>query len=677
MDCIICGYAIDNIERLIVILPCHHNSICSFCYLRLRVLQQNLHCVICKSKHDQIIATHIDSMKKNYLWSDFTFWGDDIGPDYRFDYKAKMFFPKDYIRNVIQPLLSWNCHLCSDNFNDGKSLNSHLRMKHNMVICVLCIDNKRSFPSEQKRYLHDEYDIHLKFGDADGSIGHPTCEFCRVRYYDREMLIYHLRKDHQYCHICEKEGVVHQYYNNYQFLNSHFKRDHFICEEPECLAKGFVVFSHQVELSSHCLTCHPSMASRVVPITFKVRRNDSSENLETQDNRSKKTGLDANKRRLEGGVGGIVKNGQWKLELPANLDPRAATREGNEIVPITSVSSTMNLEEYPSLPSAPTTTSTAGGNSNSSIPAFKVAKVNIKKPKANLSKKHITSDDFPTLSNDSKSNKLKHYNESVYESSYSQISSKPQITHISIGPDIEISQSDDVIKQQNQKKPTEDDFPQWETSSQSNKISIHSTTSTPINNTSSASWMNLISDMSKSKQQKRKQKQKLSVVNTKSNLMSKVNTTNTVGWCAKEDPSDIPLPPPPSHSSSNSKQSNQSQDSQIQKKVSNENNVGWTSIGGSAKPAYVFKQSISESSIDDYPKLTLSQESKISQITIPKANLSLVGVTGQVNVKVKKIHTSSISSQLKSISLSANVKIPSNKPSLIKVINTVGTTKKS
>lgn len=65
-------------------------------------------------------------------------------------------------------------------------------------------------------------------------------------------------RDHHSCHICERQGIIYQYYKNYEALESHFRAAHFICEDPRCLTNRFVVFSDSIDLTTHTLNYHPS-----------------------------------------------------------------------------------------------------------------------------------------------------------------------------------------------------------------------------------------------------------------------------------------------------------------------------------------------------------------------------------------------------------------------------------
>lgn len=169
-----------------------------------------------------------------------------------------MFFPKEYQKTKVDALWTSKCKLCRVVKRDTRALRAHMNAEHNMQMCNLCIDNRNSFPSEHVCFTQSEYEKHLRNGGDDGSEGHPYCEFCRRRYFDKTALFTHLTKDHYNCHICTRQGIRYKYYNDYPALDAHFRADHFVCEEPQCLAKKFVVFGNAIDLAAHSLQYHPT-----------------------------------------------------------------------------------------------------------------------------------------------------------------------------------------------------------------------------------------------------------------------------------------------------------------------------------------------------------------------------------------------------------------------------------
>jgi hypothetical protein len=230
----------------------------------MRSIQRNFECPTCKRTLDRIIVL---KEKENKNFEDFEIWGDSLGPDYIYDQKSQMLFPKDFYKKKVESLWLCKCNICNQTRRDLKQLRGHVSGEHNMQICSLCVENRHVFPSELTIYTQQLYEIHLKTGDGNGLIGHPNCEFCRKRFYDSSALFQHLTHDHECCHICDKLGLKYKYFNKYQNLEEHFKKSHYLCEEKGCLEKRFIVFSNEIDLASHNLQYHPSLQ---VLIFFKL-----------------------------------------------------------------------------------------------------------------------------------------------------------------------------------------------------------------------------------------------------------------------------------------------------------------------------------------------------------------------------------------------------------------------
>jgi hypothetical protein len=259
---------------------CNHTGVCSICFARMRGVLRDSACPICKADLDVVLCSaSVTDFRAIEIW------GQDAGPEYSFDEKTKMFFPKKYYReqvssnideanhlflhllvcsfhslmSQITSLWTPRCSLCGQTRRDPESLRKHIMNEHNMMMCLLCIENLHCFPSEFKVYKSVDYERHVRFGDDQGSEGHPSCEFCKKRYFDKTALFIHLHKDHFTCHICEKDGIYYKYYDNYSCLENHFRREHCLCEEPSCLEKKFVVFTNEIDLASHKRQWHPHL----------------------------------------------------------------------------------------------------------------------------------------------------------------------------------------------------------------------------------------------------------------------------------------------------------------------------------------------------------------------------------------------------------------------------------
>lgn len=131
-------------------------------------------------------------------------------------------------------------------------------------MCDLCTRNKRVFTHEHELFQDKELEKHMRRGDdkpgaADqtGFKGHPLCGFCGERFYDDDKLYEHCRMKHERCFICDRRNSRQpHYYENYDALEAHFKKDHYLCNDRDCMDKKFVVFETDMDLQAHRLSEH-------------------------------------------------------------------------------------------------------------------------------------------------------------------------------------------------------------------------------------------------------------------------------------------------------------------------------------------------------------------------------------------------------------------------------------
>lgn len=170
-------------------------------------------------------------------------------------------------------LLQYNCpdsdcaHVC----RSWDDLYHHVRSVHHKNICKLCLKYKKVFAHEHELLSFRDLQKHERFGDDNpgavdqsGFKGHPECGFCSERFYGDDELFSHCRDKHEKCHICERQNSGHrpQYFLNYDELEVHFGKDHFLCQDRECLDKKFVVFGSVMDLKGHQLEAHPNGLSK-------------------------------------------------------------------------------------------------------------------------------------------------------------------------------------------------------------------------------------------------------------------------------------------------------------------------------------------------------------------------------------------------------------------------------
>jgi hypothetical protein len=141
----------------------------------------------------------------------------------------------------------------------------------NLCFSDLCTRNKKVFTHEHELFTASELRKHERFGDDNpgavdqsGFKGHPECGFCRLRFYGDDELYEHCRDKHERCYLCDRRNVGRQpqYYVDYNSLEAHFRKDHFLCFDRECLEKKFVVFDSEIDLKAHQLEAHPNDLSK-------------------------------------------------------------------------------------------------------------------------------------------------------------------------------------------------------------------------------------------------------------------------------------------------------------------------------------------------------------------------------------------------------------------------------
>lgn len=182
------------------------------------------------------------------------------GKSYPGDKEFKIFFDGGPTQNLYEKLLQHVCHICTDSkaYSTFQLLKEHMRKKHELFYCDLCVDNLKIFSHERRAYNRQDLAHHRRKGDLDDKShkGHPLCEFCDQRYMDNDELFRHLRKDHLYCHFCDADGF-HQYYSSYDFLRDHFKKEHYLCEEGTCYEEQFTsAFRSEIDLKAHRASSH-------------------------------------------------------------------------------------------------------------------------------------------------------------------------------------------------------------------------------------------------------------------------------------------------------------------------------------------------------------------------------------------------------------------------------------
>jgi hypothetical protein len=257
--CFICASPVQHQA----VAPCNHRT-CHICSLRLRALYKTKTCAHCRAEAEHVVFT--DDATKKF---------EDFSPNdfFKSDSNLGIHFENPEIFEDTLLLLRYNCPdgECDVACLGWPDLHRHVKTAHGKVMCDLCTRNKKVFTHEHELFTIPELRKHQKFGDDDpgavdqsGFQGHPECGFCRQRFYGDDELYVHCREKHERCHICDRrnEGRKQQYFVDYDSLEVHFKKDHFLCPDQECLDKKFVVFDSEMDIKAHQLEAHPNGLSK-------------------------------------------------------------------------------------------------------------------------------------------------------------------------------------------------------------------------------------------------------------------------------------------------------------------------------------------------------------------------------------------------------------------------------
>lgn len=215
-------------------------------------------------------------------------------------------------------LLRYNCPdpACEVACLGWPDLHRHVKSVHHKKMCDLCTRNKKVFTHEHELYTDKDLHRHMAQGDDNpgaidqsGFKGHPLCQFCRERFYGDDELYVHCRSKHERCFVCDERDRAQDkprsntYYMNYETLSVHFRKDHFMCGERDCLEKRFVVFGSEIDFKAHQLAEHRNTLSK------DVRRDARMVDISGFDYRAP---YQEDRRRGGGGPSGTQREGRGR-----------------------------------------------------------------------------------------------------------------------------------------------------------------------------------------------------------------------------------------------------------------------------------------------------------------------------------------------------------------------------
>jgi len=263
--CIVCC---EDIEAR-AIGRCGHDSVCATCSLRMRLCYKQQRCPLCKDNLKEVVITRAScdspaaffqeamASKQKRLWHRKQ-WAPNVFVDTASDCQGggrRGGKPPLHVRLMQQTARA--CLLCDRSghrpFPSDKALLHHVDTSHDQRLCHVCLKARRRFPLELEGYTPEALAEHMA--------SHPPCRFCSTSFVDRDDLYTHMKLSHFTCHVCEGQGIFHEYFASASQLMAHLHSEHHACEEPDCAA-CLVAYATREGLHRHNLEVHSGRMPR-------------------------------------------------------------------------------------------------------------------------------------------------------------------------------------------------------------------------------------------------------------------------------------------------------------------------------------------------------------------------------------------------------------------------------
>ena len=310
MECLVCAETVSHVS----VLPCGHADLCSLCTLRLRTVVNDKRCCACQTEAAEVyVARH----REQEGWSP-TFPKDlrrraKSGEVHPMRGSKGVYFEEEAHRDEMDVKCALTCSVCYEKgnsnvkFNSMKALKAHLREMHGKFMCDVCLRGRQVFVTEQVLYTRSELNRHYKRGDTKGPMaeagfkGHPTCQFCKSRFYSDQELYVHMQTKHLQCFLCKRARPnEYVYYRDLLQLTDHFREQHHFCDHAECKPRHPEerAFGTAEDLRVHEVRCHGKELSKA---ERKMALRISLEGPETREGGG--GGSEPGRRRRGGGGG--------------------------------------------------------------------------------------------------------------------------------------------------------------------------------------------------------------------------------------------------------------------------------------------------------------------------------------------------------------------------------------
>ncbi|GJN35677.1 hypothetical protein PR202_gb24473 [Eleusine coracana subsp. coracana] len=196
-----CAVCADTLEW-VAYGPCGHREVCSTCVVRLRFVMNDKNCCICKTLCPAVFITKALGDYTRVV-TDFSVFptgaNEGRAGDFWYHEDTQAYFDDEDHYRMIRAMCRLSCSVCDNaedpaalaaqprrrsRFRSIEQLKGHLYHQHRLYMCNLCLEGRKVFICEQKLYLRQQLNQHMKTGDSevDGS-EHPG-QYDYFRNYD-------------------------------------------------------------------------------------------------------------------------------------------------------------------------------------------------------------------------------------------------------------------------------------------------------------------------------------------------------------------------------------------------------------------------------------------------------------------------------------------------------------